>query len=111
MRTDSFTREALYAAYSLAAERSHTDFEEFAEDSKVLDFTVYSLGSGMSMDVQCDTGLPVSTPAEKREKLFQKRLERSQKKANQILNRQRKVQEKLAKAQERQLRKDQRAQS
>jgi hypothetical protein len=111
MRNDSFTQEALYAAYSLAAEGSHADFGEFAEHSKFLDFAVYSLGSGMSMDVQCDTGLPVSTPAEKRDKLFQKRLERSQKKANQILNRQRKVQEKLAKAQERQLRKDQRAQS
>ena len=108
MRNDSFTQEALYAAYYLAAEGSHVDFEEFAENSKVLDFTVYSLGSGMSMDVACDTGLPISTPAEKREKLFQKRLEKSQKKANQILNRQRKVQEKLAKAQERQLRKDQR---
>jgi hypothetical protein len=108
MRNDSFSQEALHAAYSLVAEGSHIDFEEFAENSKVLDFTVYALGSGMSMDVQCDTGLPVSTPAEKREKLFQKRLERSQKKANQILNRQRKVQEKLAKVQERKLRKDQR---
>ena len=64
MRTDSFTQEALYAAYSLAAEGSHIDFEKFAENSKVLDFTVYSLGKGLSMDVACDMGLPQSTPVE-----------------------------------------------
>ena len=108
MRNDSFTQEALHAAYSLAAEGSHIDFEEFAEKSKFLDFTVYSLGTGLSMDVACDLGLPQSTPAEKRDKKYQERIARSQQKATEILNRQRKVQEKLAKVQERKLRKEQR---
>jgi hypothetical protein len=108
MGPDSFSQEALYNAYSLAAQGSQTDFGEFAENSKFLDFSVYSLGSGMSMDVECDTSLPVSTPAEKREKLFQDRLLRSQVKANKILDKQRKIQEKIAKAQERQMRKSQR---
>jgi hypothetical protein len=108
MGTDSFSQEALYNAYSLAAQGSQADFEEFAENSKFLNFSVYSLGAGMSMDVECDTGLPISTPAEKREKLFQDRLLRSQEKANKIMDKQRKLQEKAAKAQERHMRKTQR---
>jgi hypothetical protein len=107
MRTDSFSAESLQAAYTLAAEKNSTDFKEFAEQSKAFDFSVTALGSGLSMDVECDTDLPVSTPAEKREKLFQQRLSRSQTKANKIADRQRRVQEALAKKMTRKMRKEQ----
>lgn len=107
MRTDFFSEKALLAAYEMAAERDGANFAEFAEGSAVLDYAVSSLGAGMSMDVECDTGLPVSTPAELREKKFQQKLQQSQKKANQIADRQRRVQEALAKKMTRKMRKDQ----
>ena len=108
MRTNSFSEAALCAAYEMAAERNGNNFEQFAEQSKFFEFAVSSLGAGLSLDVECDTSLPVSTPAEKREKLFQDRLLRSQEKANQVLNRQRKIQERAAKIQERLMKKAQR---
>jgi len=52
MRTDRFSDEAMIAAYHLAEERASRDFESFAEESKVLDFAVSSLGAGLSMDVE-----------------------------------------------------------
>jgi cytochrome c-type biogenesis protein CcmH/NrfF len=79
MRTDCFSEEAVKEAYAS------------------FDFAVSPLGAGLSMSVECDTGLPVSTPAEKREKLFQAELKKSQTKANKIADRQRKVAEALAK--------------
>jgi hypothetical protein len=101
----------MLAAYQLAAEKASSDFESFAEQSRVFDFAVSALGAGLSMDVECDTGLPVSTPAEKREKLFQNKLKASQQKANKIADKQRRVQEALAKKMTRKLRKEQRAKS
>jgi hypothetical protein len=109
MRNDGFSKEALLAAYQLAAEEADSDFNSFAEESKVLDFAVTALGAGLSMDVECDTGLPVSTPAEKRDKLFQQRVNRSQEKANKIADRQRRVQEALAKKVTRKMQKEMRA--
>jgi hypothetical protein len=111
MRTDCFSNEAMLAAYQLAAEKASSDFESFAEQSRMFDFAVSALGAGLSMDVECDTGLPVSTPAEKREKLFQNKLKASQQKANKIADKQRRVQEALAKKMTRKLRKEQRAKS
>ena len=108
MRTDSFSSEALQAAYSLAAEKNSADFQQFAEQSKMFDFAVTPLGSGLSMNVECDTGLPLSTPAEKREKLFQRRVAKSQTKANQIADRQRRIQEEAAKKLHRKMRQEQR---
>jgi hypothetical protein len=89
MRTDFFSEKALLAAYEMAAERDGADFSEYAENSS-LDFS-------LSIDVECDTSLPVSTPAELREKKFQQKLAASQNKANKIADRQRKVAEALAK--------------
>ena len=89
MRTDFFSEKALLAAYEMAAERDGADFSEYAENSS-LDFS-------LSVDVECDTSLPVSTPAELREKKFQQKLSASQNKANKIADRQRKVAEALAK--------------
>jgi hypothetical protein len=89
MRTDFFSETALLAAYEMAAERDGADFSEYAENSS-LDFS-------LSIDVECDTSLPVSTPAELREKKFQQKLAASQNKANKIADRQRKVAEALAK--------------
>ena len=109
MRTDCFSEEALQTAYTMAAEKANTDFNSFAESSKVLDFAVSSLGAGLSMDVECDTGLPVSTPAELREKKFQQKLASSQNKANKIADRQRKVAEALAKKVTRKMQKELRA--
>jgi hypothetical protein len=109
MRTDCFSEEALQSAYTMAAERANTDFDSFAESSKVLDFAVSSLGAGLSMNVECDTGLPVSTPAELREKKFQQKLATSQNKANKIADRQRKVAEALAKKVTRKMQKELRA--
>jgi hypothetical protein len=110
MRTDCFTESALLAAYEMAAEKANSTFAEFAEGSSVLDYAVSSLGAGLSMDVECDTGLPVSTPAELREKKFQQKLAASQKKANAIADRQRRVAEALAKKMTRKLRKEQKSQ-
>ena len=93
----------------MAAEHSGANFSEFAEGSKFFDFAVTSLGPGLSMDVKCDTGLPVSTPAELREKKFQQRLAASQSKANKIADRQRRIQEALAKKMTRKMRKEQKA--
>lgn len=90
----------------MAAEKTNTDFSEFAQQSKFFDFAVTSLGPGLSMDVECDTGLPVSTPAEKREMLFQRRIKESQQKANKIAERQRKVAEALAKKMTRKMNKE-----
>ena len=87
MRTDCFSEEAVREAYAS------------------FDFAVSALGAGLSMDVECDTGLPVSTPAEKREKLFQNKLKQSQTKANKIADRQRKVAEALAKKMTRKMQK------
>jgi hypothetical protein len=108
MRTDCFSENALLTAYKLAAEKNNSGFQEFAEESKFFDFAVTSLGPGLSMDVECDTGLPVSTPAELREKKFQQRLAKSQEKANKIADKQRRVQEALAKKMTRKMRKEQR---
>jgi hypothetical protein len=91
MRTDCFSEEAVREAYAS------------------FDFAVSALGAGLSMDVECDTGLPVSTPAEKREKLFQNKLKQSQTKANKIADRQRKVAEALAKKMTRKMQKELRA--
>jgi hypothetical protein len=91
MRTDCFSEEAVREAYAS------------------FDFAVSALGAGLSMDVECDTGLPVSTPAEKREKLFQNKLKQSQTKANKIADRQRKVAEALAKKITRKMQKELRA--
>lgn len=91
MRTDCFSEEAVKEAYAS------------------FDFAVSALGAGLSMDVECDTGLPVSTPAEKREKLFQNKLKQSQTKANKIADRQRKVAEALAKKVTRKMQKELRA--
>ena len=108
MRTDSFSEAALCAAYEMAAEKNGNEFEQFAEQSKFFDFAVSSLGAGLSMDVECDTGLPVSTPSEKREKLFQRRLDQSQQRANKIADRQRLIQERVAKKLQRKMRQEQR---
>jgi hypothetical protein len=91
MRTDCFSEEAVKEAYAS------------------FDFAVSPLGAGLSMSVECDTGLPVSTPAEKREKLFQNKLKQSQTKANKIADRQRKVAEALAKKVTRKMQKELRA--
>jgi hypothetical protein len=91
MRTDCFSEEAVREAYAS------------------FDFAVSPLGAGLSMSVECDTGLPVSTPAEKREKLFQNKLKQSQTKANKIADRQRKVAEALAKKVTRKMQKELRA--
>jgi len=91
MRTDCFSEEAVKEAYAS------------------FDFAVSPLGAGLSMSVECDTGLPVSTPAEKREKLFQNKLKQSQAKANKIADRQRKVAEALAKKVTRKMQKELRA--
>jgi hypothetical protein len=109
MRTDCFSEKALTFAYKLAAEKANSDFESFAEQSKVLDFAVTNLGRGMSIDVECDTTLPLSTPAELREKKFQQKLSASQSKANKIADRQRKVSEALAKKMTRKMQKELRA--
>jgi hypothetical protein len=109
MRTDSFSEDALRQAYEMAAERSGTDFSEFAEESKFLDFAVSSLGSGLSMDVECDTTLPRSTPAELIEKKTQRILKKSQDKANKIADKQRRVAEALAKKMTRKMQKEMRA--
>ena len=100
MRTDCFSEASLRAAYELAAEKVGTEFSDFAEGSS-FDFS-------LSINVECDTGLPVSTPAELREQKFQKKLRQSQTKANKIADRQRKVAERLAKKMERKMRKEQR---
>lgn len=109
MRTDCFSEASLRAAYEMAAEKSNSTFEDFAEGSKVLDFAVTSLGPGLAMDVECDTTMPVSTPAELREKKFQNILAKSQLKANKIAKKQAAVAERLAKKMERKMRKEQRA--
>jgi hypothetical protein len=109
MRTDCFSEEALKRAYGMAAEKADVEFEQFAEESKLFDFTVTSLGPGLSMDVECDTTMPVSTPAELREKKFQNTLAKSQKKANAIAKKQAAVAARLAKKLERKMRKEQRA--
>ena len=108
MRTDSFSSEALQVAYFLAAEKSSADFQQFAEQSKVFDFAVTSLGPGLSMDVECDTTMPVSTPAELREKKFQNILAKSQLKANKIAKKQAAVAARLAQKLERKMRKEHR---
>jgi hypothetical protein len=91
MRHDCFSENAVKEAYAS------------------FDFAVSPLGAGLSMSVECDTGLPVSTPAEKREKLFQNKLKQSQVKANKIADRQRKVAEALAKKITRKMQKELRA--
>ena len=108
MRTDCFTEEALTSAYQQAASAAQSNFEQFAESSKFFDFAASNLGGGLSISVECDTTLPKSTPAELREKKFQKKLTASQKKATEILDRQRKIQEKAAKAATLQMKKMQR---
>ena len=109
MRTDSFSEKAVKEAYAMAAEKSGAEFSEFSEESTFFNFAVTSLGAGLSMDVECDTGLPVSTPAELREKKFQQKLKQSQTKANKIADKQRRVAEALAKKMTRKLRKEQKA--
>jgi len=109
MRTDSFSPESLRAAYNLAAEGNSANFQEFAEQSKAFDFAVTSLGAGLAMDVECDTTLPKSTPAELIEKKTQRILAKSQKKANLIADKQRRIQEALAKKMTRKMQKELRA--
>jgi hypothetical protein len=109
MRTDCFSEAALKQAYEMAAEKAELDLEQFAEGSKLFDFAVTSLGPGLSMDVECDTGLPVSTPAELREKKTQRILKESQQKANKIADKQRRVAETLAKKMTRKMQKELRA--
>lgn len=82
MLTTSYTEESIQEAYDL------------------LDFA-----AGLDINVECDTSLPVSTPAEKREQLFQKRLVDAQRKATKIADRQRLVQERVAKKMTRDLQK------
>ena len=91
MRHDCFSEEAVRDVYAS------------------FDFAVTALGAGLSMDVECDTGLPVSTPAEKREQKFQNKLKQSQEKANKIADRQRRVAEALAKKVTRKMQKELRA--
>ncbi len=93
----------------MAAERDGADYSEFSESSAFFNFAVTSLGPGLSMDVECDTTLPASTPAELREKKFQNILAKSQLKANKIAKKQAAVAERLAKKMERKMRKEQRA--
>jgi hypothetical protein len=102
MRTDSFSLEALTAAYQLAAEGNSADFQEFAESSKVFNFS-------LAIDVACDTTLPVSTPAELIEKKTQRILAKSQGKANKIADKQRRIQEAMAKKLTRKMQKEMRA--
>jgi hypothetical protein len=109
MRHDCFSEEAVKEAYAMAAERDGAEISEFSEGSTFFNFAVTALGAGLSMDVECDTGLPVSTPAELREKKFQRKLKQSQLKANKIADRQRRVAEALAKKMTRKLRKEQMA--
>ena len=99
MRTDCFSENALRLAYEQAAEKAGVNFSEFTEGS-TFDFS-------LSIDVLCDTTLPVSTPAELREQKFQQKLASSQKKANKIADRQRRVAEALAKKMTRKLRQEQ----
>ena len=99
MRTDCFSEDALRLAYEQAAEKAGVNFPEFTEGS-TFDFS-------LSIDVLCDTNLPVSTPAELREQKFQQKLASSQKKANKIADRQRRVAEALAKKMTRKLRQEQ----
>ena len=109
MRTDFFCEKAILTAYEMAAEKDGANFSEYAEQSSFFDFAVTPLGSGLSMSVECDTGLPVSTPVELREKKFQNKLRQSQTKANKIADKQRRVAEALAKKMTRKLRKEQQA--
>jgi hypothetical protein len=101
MRTDCFSEQALRLAYEQAAEKAGAEFSEFAEGSS-FDFS-------LAVNVECDTGLPVSTPAELREQKFQKKLKQSQIKANKIADRQRRVAENLAKKMTRKMNKELRA--
>ena len=101
MRTDCFSEESLRLAYEQAAEKAGTDFSEFTETS-AFDFS-------LSINVECDTGLPVSTPAELREQKFQRKVQQAQTKANKIADRQRRVAETLAKKMTRKMRKEQRS--
>lgn len=109
MRTDCFSEAALKQAYEMAAEKAEQDFTQFAEQSKLFDFAVTSLGPGLSMDVECDTTLPKSTPAELAEKKTQRILKESQQKANKIADKQRRVAEALAKKMTRKMQKELRA--
>lgn len=93
----------------MAAEKSGVGISEFSEASPFFNFAVTSLGAGLSMDVECDTTLPTSTPAELREKKFQNTLAKSQKKANAIAKKQAAVAARLAQKMERKMRKEQRA--
>jgi hypothetical protein len=102
VRTDFFSEAALRQAYTLAAENVGTIFSEFAEGSSQFDFS-------LAINVECNTGLPVSTPAELIEKKTQRILQRSQTKANKIADRQRKVAEALAKKMTRKMQKELRA--
>ena len=109
MRTDCFSEAALKQAYEMAAEKAEQDFTQFAEQSKLFDFAVTSLGPGLSMNVECDTTLPKSTPAELVEKKTQRILKESQQKANKIADKQRRVAEALAKKMTRKMQKELRA--
>jgi hypothetical protein len=109
MRTDFFSEDALRQAYTLAAENAGINLSDFAEGSTQFDFAVTSLGPGLSMNVECDTTLPLSTPAELAEKKTQRILQKSQNKANKIADKQRRIAEALAKKMTRKLQREQRA--
>ena len=83
----SFSEKSLQDAYSLAG---------FGGVSQVFDFGYTDLGGGMGIDVECNTSLPVTTPAEKREEKFRRKLLDSQNKANKLLKRQVKAQQDAA---------------
>jgi hypothetical protein len=100
MANSGFSQDAVLSAYSMAAEAANSNINEFARESSFLNFAVSSLGPGMTMDVQCDTGLPVSTPEEKREQLFRKKVLQSQRKANAIAEKNSRAQQKAMKKSE-----------
>jgi ATP phosphoribosyltransferase regulatory subunit HisZ len=107
MANSPFSPEAMFAAYQMAAHSNNQSIVEFAQGSQIFDYAVTPLGPGLSMDVECDTGLPVSTPAEKREALFQRKLLESQRKANKIARKNQSLQKKAAKEQTKALKRSQ----
>ena len=101
MRTDCFSEKSLREAYALAATKWGADVEEFAESSTFYDFA-------LTIDVECNTNLPVSTPAERRQLELQKRIARSQAKAERRARRLERKRQREAARRERELRRQQR---
>lgn len=107
MRTDCFSEAAVRAAYEMAAQKWSADVEEFTEKSSFFEFAVTNL-PGLTIDVECDTTLPLSTPAERRQLALQKRIARSQAKALRLEQRQQRKREREAARRSRELRRQQR---